>query len=168
MESETPKTKKVKKNIYQKLVAFKANLKESGGKNQAKLLEEQECFVYYSDDIVNTGSCDAVEKKVSGEIVKTIQPLNYCKSTVHFVDIGSGEEITATSIAKENRSEGGTDACIKVSRANAFKALLGNMEFIKKPVETPVPADETQSPTPARTPSEPSGGVPKGFTKFDK
>ncbi len=180
---ETPeksKTKKIKKNVYQKLFAFKANLKEgaSGGekKSQAELLEEQECLIYYEDDIVNTGSCDSV-KSENGKEIRQTAPLNYFKTTIHFVDTETGDEIVASSLVRERRTGNpADDDFTRQARICAFKALLGSpnngiQSSDKTSKDKPASASSNGnavSPTPAQTPSEPSGGVPNGFKGFNK
>ena len=177
MENETPektsKTKKTKSNVYQKFFAFKHNLKDNPeNKKQIDLLEEQGCFVFYEDEIVNTGDCTSV-KHENGKEIKQTAPLNYFKSTVHFVDAETGEEITASSIVRERRTNNAVeDDYTKMSRTYAFKALLGSPNNSKsqfKDDAEPAPTgDNPVSPTPAQTPSEPSGGVPNGFKGFNK
>lgn len=131
--------KKIEKNILQKLSAFRTNVNESGGKNLGKLLEEQKCLIYFEDDVCDVSGC------------------LYYKSTLHFADVESGNEIKASSFS---------NAGVVQARGNALKALCA-----KSPVTAPSQAkadDNAKSPTPARMPSEPSGGVPKNFKGFPK
>ena len=132
--------KKIEKTVLQKLSAFRTNLFESGGKNQGKLLEEQKCLTYFEDDVHEISGC------------------LYYKSTIHFADVESGNEIKASSFS---------NAGIVQARANALKALCARSPVSQKSDE-PVTDDNMKSPTPARMPSEPSGGVPKDFKGFPK
>lgn len=132
--------KKIEKTVLQKLSAFRANLLESGGKNQGKLLEEQKCLIYFEDDVCEVSGC------------------LYYKSTLHFADVETGNEIKASSFSNIN---------VVQARGNALKALCGRSPAQKPASETEAD-DNAKSPTPARTPSEPSGGVPKNFKGFPK
>jgi len=159
------------------------------------LLEEQACFIYFSDEVFNAGSCEVEKVNENNSISKTTSPLNYFKSTIHFVDAETGNELTAVGVAREFRSgEQKKDDGTRYSREYAFKALLGVMSNHKdektspenevpqakqaasnisaKPVTAPKTTVNKSGtvtiPTPARTPSEPKGGVPKGFTGFQK
>lgn len=130
------------KNVFQKLVAFRANLYEAGGKNQTKLLEEQKAMVFFDDDIA----------EVAGRV--------YYRCTITFADIESSDTIKASSFSPVGLMQ---------ARGNALKALLGSA--IAPKAEQPsdsITNDNEKSPTPARTPSEPSGGVPSGFRGFPK
>lgn len=134
--------KKIEKTVLQKLSAFRTNLFESGGKNQGKLLEEQKCITYFEDDVCEIGQC------------------LYYKSVIHFADVESGNEIKASSISNVG---------IIQARANALKALCARSPVSQKSEsDEPAVDDNVKSPTPARMPSEPSGGVPKNFKGFPK
>ena len=146
---EETKTKKITRNIWQKLNVIKNNLAEAGGSRNAflNLTKEQECLVYFNDDIVG----------------------DFCKSTICLADIETGDTISASGIETTSKENFTT-----YSRTYALKALLGCFDNTEKlfPKSKPVVRANTdtsvKSPTPAQTPSEPSGGVPKGFTGFNK
>lgn len=179
--SKATKSKTIKKNVYQKFSAFKTNffdsVKEGRKPDIEELLKEQECFIFYSDDVVVS------------------EQGNYIVSTIHFVDSEAGEEITAKAVTKEFMEKTSADEKAeelwnnnsKRSRGFALKALLGYIDNLKgaekksakekEKVASPsvpsksVTSDSTNvpvSPTPAKTPSEPKGGVPKGFKGFSK
>ena len=150
---EDSKTKKVQRNIWQKLDVIKNNLAEAGGNRNAflNLAKEQECLAVFDDDIIG----------------------GFCKSVIRLIDIDTGNEVSASGIVDVKREN-----FIVYSRTYALKSLLGcfdnNEKLFSKgksnaPTQNiPVQNAQAQSPTPARTPSEPSGGVPKGFTGFNK
>ena len=109
------KSKSIKKNVYQKFFAFRTNFfNEFDSKDYPnvikKLAEEQECFVFYSDDVI------ATEKG------------NYISSEIHFVDVDTGEEIAAKSVVLESQKDGDNT---KRSRGFALKALLGYVDNLK-------------------------------------
>ncbi len=134
------------KNIFQKLAAFRNNLIEAHGKGQQKLAAEQNVILYYKDDVT----------EVAGRV--------YYRCTVSFADIDGNGVIEASSFSPIG---------IMRARGNALKALVNSA--VEDPASNAntgtgdgITNDDAVSPTPARTPSEPSGGVPKGFRGFPK
>lgn len=134
-KAEAPaKAKKVKKNIYQKLFAVQQNLKahkgqhnDYGGYNYRSaedileavkpLLREQECIIIIKDEIFTHN------QMAEANGVKS--PVNYIKATIHFIDIETGDEVTADAYARECRHTGmSEDQCTGCASSYARKYAL--------------------------------------------
>ena len=143
-KAETPKktvAKKVKKNIYQKLLAIQANLKapknmyNSFGKYKYRSAEgilealkpylaEQECVLILKDEIYNEGTNSETASK-DGIVTTKEMPNNYIKAIATFIDCETGESIETSAYARECQHTGmSADQCTGCASSYARKYCL--------------------------------------------
>lgn len=193
-EEEVPAAKPAKKatakktpskSIWEKLYTVKCALTAGFTQDDLeKALDDQKCVVVFSDSFVNRGDCSSTStvlaKKSSDESAEaakpalsktttSVSPLNYAVTTVRFVDIETGKEITAESSAREFRNGTPADDTTRVSRRYALNALFGIVENTSDAEPEKAAKASSISGQTAKRPCEPeTGGVPAGFSGFAK
>ncbi len=137
------KTKAIKKNVYQKLLAIQTqmkapkNLYNSYGKYNYRnaegilealkpFLEEQECVVIMEDSIMMTEHTETItQTNEEGVTLTKTTPVRYIKATARFIDCESGEHLETSAFACECSHKNMTaDQCTGTASSYARKYCL--------------------------------------------